>query len=438
MKISIIGTGYVGLVTGTCFAERGNEVICVDIDADKVLRMQTGELPIYEPGLEDLFTNNITQGRLSFTTDLADGIKNAEVIFLALPTPPDEDGSADLSYILDACENIAPLLRKYVVIVGKSTVPVGTAEKVRKAIAGITSVKFDVVSNPEFLKEGYAIEDFMNPDRVVIGSDSERAIGIMSHLYKPFINDENPLIIMDISSAEMTKYAANAFLATKISFMNEVANICEKVGADVDSVRQGIGSDQRIGYKFLYPGIGFGGSCFPKDVTALQRIANENDYEMEILRAVSTVNLKQKARIVYKIVRYFEDISSKHFAVWGLSFKPNTDDIREAPALEIITELLDQGAEVSVYDPEAMSNAKKYFEDRSGITFAEDKYSILKVADALIIATEWNEFVDADIDTINTEMKVSVVFDGRNIFELEDAEKFMYYESVGRRVIKNG
>jgi UDPglucose 6-dehydrogenase len=439
MKIAVIGTGYVGLVTGTCFAERGNTVICVDINKEKIALMQAGKVPIYEPGLKELFKHNIAAKRLSFTVDLAEGIEGAEVIFLALPTPPDEDGSADLSYILGAAADIAPLLKIYAVIVDKSTVPVGTAEKVAAVISKENpNAKFDVVSNPEFLKEGFAVDDFMNPDRVVIGTNTERAKNVMEHLYKPFITEENEFISVDVRSAEMTKYAANAFLATKISFMNEIANLCEKVGADVDAVRHGIGSDQRIGHKFLYPGIGYGGSCFPKDVQALQKTANEHDYEIEILRAVTTVNQKQKARIIQKILSYYnEDIRSKHFALWGLAFKPNTDDIREAPSLEIINDLITQGATVTAYDAEAIDNVKKYFGKKEGISYAENMYEALKNADALIVATEWNEFKDADIEKIKNSLMKKVIFDGRNIFELEEMQDFQHYEGIGRKVVNN-
>lgn len=435
MKIAVVGTGYVGLVTGTCFAERGNDVTCVDIDKDKVARMQAGQIPIYEPDLENMFTKNIAAKKLFFTDSLAQGIKDAEVIFLALPTPPEEDGSADLSYILKAAADIAPLINNYVVIVDKSTVPVGTAEQVKEVIAKGTDKKFDVVSNPEFLKEGFAVEDFMNPDRVVIGAETSEAADIMTKLYKPFINDENELISMDIRSAEMTKYAANAFLATKITFMNEIANLCEKLGADVDAVRHGIGSDQRIGHKFLFPGIGYGGSCFPKDVQALQRTANENEYEIEILRAVMDVNERQKVRLVHKALHYFGNLNGKHFALWGLAFKANTDDVREAPALHMIQELLNHGATVTAYDPEATENVKLHFGNKEGLNFVNDKYDALRNADALIIATEWNEFIDADIKKIKNGLKNTVVFDGRNIFELDLMQGFKRYESIGRKTV---
>ena len=433
MKIAVIGTGYVGLVTGTCFAERGNTVVCVDIDEAKVKKMQAGTVPIYEPGLEVLFEQNIKANRLSFTTDLRDGLNGAEVVFLALPTPPGEDGSADLSYILKASADIAPLLKEYVVIVDKSTVPVGTADKVHAVISQNTAVPFDVVSNPEFLKEGYAVDDFMNPDRVVIGAPSERAKKVMDTLYEPFITDDNAMIHMDVRSAEMTKYAANSFLATKISFMNEIANLCERVGADVDAVRHGIGSDSRIGHKFLYPGIGYGGSCFPKDVQALQKIANEQDYELEILRAVEIVNAKQKTVLVRKMMAHFADLRGKHIALWGLAFKANTDDIREAPALQMIDELLDKGATVSAYDPEATANVKRVMGKRDGLNFAQTKEEALKNADCLVVATEWNEFVDADMSDVLKELNQPVVFDGRNIYDQKTMKKRgATYISIGR------
>ncbi|TAE43560.1 MAG: UDP-glucose/GDP-mannose dehydrogenase family protein, partial [Cytophagales bacterium] len=373
MKIAVIGTGYVGLVTGTCFAETGNNVTCVDIDVNKINKLSQGTITIFEPGLEILFERNLKQGNLKFTTNLKEGIKDAEIIFLALPTPPGEDGSADLKYILKVADDLGHILEKYAVIVDKSTVPVGTSEKVHASIAKNIKVAFDVVSNPEFLREGVAVEDFMKPDRVVIGTSSEKAKKVMEKLYSPFIRQGNPLIFMDERSAEMTKYAANSFLATKITFMNEIANLCEKVGADVDKVRKGIGTDTRIGNRFLFAGIGYGGSCFPKDVQALAKTAQENEYNFEILEAVMNVNQKQKTKLLPAIQFYFKnDLKDKKFAVWGLAFKPNTDDIREAPALENIHTLLEQGAKISVYDPEAIENVKEILGDK--IQYAESPY----------------------------------------------------------------
>lgn len=429
MKIGVLGTGYVGLVTGTCFAEHGNEVTCVDIDKSKVEQMNKGKVPIYEPGLEEMFLKNIKAGRLSFTDNLAQGVKDADVIFLALPTPPGEDGSADLSYILKAASDLAPLIDNYTVIVDKSTVPVGTADKVRDAIQKGTKKDFDVVSNPEFLKEGFAIDDFMHPDRIVIGADTTKALDVMRKLYEEFIVDRTQFIEMDIRSAEMTKYAANSFLAAKISFINEIANLCEQVGADIDSVREGMGSDSRIGHKFLYPGIGYGGSCFPKDVQALVKTADDNGVDLSILKSVERANYRQKTIILKKIKDYFGNISGKKIAVWGLAFKPNTDDIREAPALEIISALLEQGAVISAYDPEAIENSKKHFSDDDSITFTNDKYEALSGVDALVIATEWSEFHTADL----TKLKDLAVFDGRNIFNPKNVQNnFKYYTSIGR------
>lgn len=438
MKITVIGTGYVGLVTGTCFAEMGNTVSCVDIDVAKVRRMKSGKIPIYEPGLEELFKKNIASGRLHFTTDLNEGIKDAEVLFLALPTPPAEDGSADLKYVLGVAEDLSKLLSQYVVIVDKSTVPVGTADKVRKVIAEYCKVEFDVVSNPEFLREGLAVADFMNPDRIVIGSSSSRAKKVMSSLYEPLTAGGSEFVVMDEKSAEMTKYAANAFLATKISFMNEIANLCELIGADVDNVRQGIGSDTRIGHKFLFPGIGYGGSCFPKDVQALHHTAQENNYDFKILSAVSDVNSYQKVHIVNKIKQYYKNnISGKTFALWGLAFKAETDDIREAPALQIASVLIREGAKVVAYDPEATENTKIYFSDENGITYADSMYEALDNVDALIIATEWNEFKNPDFSLMKDKLVQPVIFDGRNLFDLDFIEgRGFYYSSIGRKEIR--
>lgn len=432
MKIAVVGTGYVGLVTGTCFAETGNDVICVDIDQRKVSKLSNGEITIYEPGLEKLFLRNLKEGRLNFTTDLAAGIKDAAIIFLALPTPPGEDGSADLKYILGVSKQLGHLLTDYKVIVDKSTVPVGTAEKVQAAIAENFKGDFDVVSNPEFLREGVAVEDFMKPDRVVVGTRSDRAKAVMTELYGPFVRSGNPVIFMDERSAELTKYAANSFLATKISFMNEIAQLCERLNADVDMVRRGVGSDDRIGKRFLFPGIGYGGSCFPKDVQALVKSSIEVDYNFQILNAVMDVNEKQKKHLVPKIMKYFNnDIKGKHFGIWGLAFKPNTDDIREAPALYIIEELLNAGATVTAFDPEAMPNVKELLGDT--INFAERQYEALENADALIIATEWNEFRTPDFIKIVQALNNKAIFDGRNLFDVQALKALgFHYESIGR------
>ncbi len=441
MKIAVVGTGYVGLVTGTCFAETGNTVTCVDIDKTKVDKLSSGEITIYEPGLEKLFLRNQKEGRLKFTQSLSDAIADAQIIFLALPTPPGADGSADLKYILGVADDIGKLLKPsdYKVIIDKSTVPVGTAEKVKQAIinsgGGNISGAFDVVSNPEFLREGVAVDDFMKPDRVVIGTTSERAIKIMNDLYAPFVRQGNPIIFMDESSAELTKYAANAFLAVKISFMNEIAQLCERLGADVDMVRKGIGSDERIGKRFLFPGIGYGGSCFPKDVQALAKSADEVNYDFKILDAVMEVNEKQKLHLIPKIISFFNnDIAGKHFAIWGLSFKPNTDDVREAPAFYMIDALLAAGATVCAFDPEGMENTKLTYADK--INYAANQYDALTNADALIIATEWNEFRTPDFEIINNTLKNKVIFDGRNLFEPLQMEKEGYhYESIGRKAV---
>lgn len=432
-KIAVIGTGYVGLVTGTCFAETGNQVICVDIDTAKVERMRNGEIPIYEPHLDVLFERNIKANRLSFTTDLDEGIRDAEIIFLALPTPPGEDGSADLRYILGVADELGKRIKNYKVIVDKSTVPVGTADKVHAAIAKNATVDFDVVSNPEFLREGFAVDDFMKPDRVVIGTSSERAEKIMEQLYKPFVRQGNPIIFMDEKSAELTKYAANSFLATKITFMNEVANFCELVGADIDKVRIGIGSDERIGKRFLFPGIGYGGSCFPKDVQALVKSGTENNFSFEILKAVMHVNEAQKTILFPRINNFFRgNLKGKKIAVWGLAFKPDTDDIREAPALYMIDELLSAGAEVSAFDPEAMPNVKGVLGDK--ISYANDEYHALENADALLICTEWGIFRNPNFERIGNLLKDKVIFDGRNLFEINEINNLgFYYSSIGRK-----
>lgn len=442
MKIAVVGTGYVGLVTGTCFAETGNQVICVDIDKTKVDKLSNGVITIYEPGLEKIFKRNLKEGRLNFTTSLAEGIKDAKIIFLALPTPPGEDGSADLKYILGVAHDLGSLIDDddYKVIVDKSTVPVGTANKVKVAMEAsgklLAGKHFDIVSNPEFLREGVAVDDFMKPDRVVIGCSSEAAKKVMGELYGPFVRQGNPIIYMDEKSAELTKYAANAFLAVKITFMNEIARLCELLDADVDMVRKGIGSDDRIGRRFLFSGIGYGGSCFPKDVQALVKAASEVNYEFEILEAVMRVNEEQKTYLIPKIKAYFGgDVAGKHFALWGLAFKPNTDDIREAPALYIIDALLKAGATVSAFDPEAMANVKAV--KGEVIKYAENQYDALQGADALIIATEWSEFRTPDFDKINSILKNKIIFDGRNLFELEQMVQLGYhYVSIGRKAVK--
>ncbi len=432
MNISIIGTGYVGLVTGTCFAETGNHVICVDIDKAKVEAMQNGKMPIYEPDLDTLFERNLKAKRLTFTTRLKEAVDKTDIIFLALPTPPNEDGSADLSYILKVSDDLGKIMTSYKIIVDKSTVPVGTSDKVRAAIAANSKVEFDVVSNPEFLREGFAVDDFMKPDRVVIGTSSPRARKLMEDLYKPFVRQGNPVYIMDERSAELTKYAANSFLATKISFMNEIANICELMGADVDAVRIGIGADQRIGKRFLFPGIGYGGSCFPKDVKALVQSSDEYKYDFKILKSVMQVNETQKQVLIAKLKGHFKNLSGLKIALWGLAFKPDTDDIREAPALVIIDELLKHGAQVSAYDPAAMENVSRIYGSR--IYFASNEYEAVQDADALVIATEWSEFRTPDFNEIKKRMTNPVIFDGRNLYAVEQMQQegFTYY-SIGRK-----
>ena len=435
-KIAVVGTGYVGLVTGTCFAETGNHVTCIDIDEEKVNRMKGGKVPIYEPNLETYFERNIAAGRLSFTTSLEEGIKDAEIIFLALPTPPGEDGSADLSYILGVADELGKLIQEFKVIVDKSTVPVGTAEKVEAAIKKNTTQEFAVVSNPEFLREGFAVSDFMKPDRVVLGTTNERAKQIMEKLYKPFVRQGNPIYFMDEKSAELTKYAANSFLATKITFMNEVANFCELVGADIDKVRVGIGSDTRIGKRFLFPGIGYGGSCFPKDVQALVKSGNDVGYNFEILNSVININQNQKTILFPKIKNYFKgSLEGKRIAVWGLAFKPDTDDIREAPSLYLIEKLLEEGATICAFDPEAMGNVKSVLGDR--IEYAADEYAVLSNCDALLICTEWSIFRNPDFEKIKGRLNDLVIFDGRNLFDPEEMNnKGFYYSSIGRKLIE--
>lgn len=445
MKVTIIGTGYVGLVTGTCLAQTGNEVVCVDVNKNKVSRMQQGEVPIYEPHLNSLFERNIKANRLHFTTSLEEGLDHGQFIFLALPTPEDEDGSADLSYVLGVAKEIGQKIIDYKVIIDKSTVPVGTAKKVRETIAQYTNIEFDVVSNPEFLREGFAVDDFLKPERIVVGSSSPRAIDLMKKLYKPFVRSGNPIIVMDEESAELTKYAANSFLATKITFMNEVANYCEKVGADVDKVRIGMGTDSRIGKRFLFPGIGYGGSCFPKDVKALQYSAKKSGYDFKILDAVIQVNQKQKLALLPKIEAYFElqrqvstteesALKGKHIAIWGLAFKPETDDIREAPSLVMIQVLLDKGvSKITAFDPEAMSNVQNKLVDESRVYYADSMYDALQDADALVICTEWSMFRTPNFKKLKEVLKNQVIFDGRNLYELQEMknEGIAYY-CIGR------
>jgi UDPglucose 6-dehydrogenase len=435
MKIAVVGTGYVGLVSGTCFAETGNDVICVDIDETKVNEMRGGKIPIYEPHLDALFERNIKAGRLTFTTNLEEAIEEAPLIFLALPTPPGEDGSADLSYVLGVARQLGKIIKNYKVIIDKSTVPVGTADKVHAAVAENAQVDFDVVSNPEFLREGFAVDDFMKPDRVVIGCSSARAEKLMNELYKPFVRQGNPVIFMDEKSAELTKYAANSFLATKITFMNEVANFCELVGADVDKVRRGMGTDSRIGSRFLFPGIGYGGSCFPKDVQALHRSGQAEDYEFGILTSVMAANELQKTVLFDPIRDYFGgDLKGKRIALWGLAFKPETDDIREAPALYMIDRLVEAGAEVVAFDPEAMDNIKGRIGDK--IEYTENHMDALDNADALLICTEWQVFRNPDLNDVKKRLNAPVVFDGRNLYELESMKALnFYYKSIGRSTV---
>lgn len=437
MKIAVIGTGYVGSVSGTCFAETGNEVICVDIDAEKVAKLNEGILPIFEPGLELLLERNLNDGRLKFTTDLASAVHSSDIIFLALPTPPGEDGSADLSYVVNVAHQIGTIIEDYKVIVNKSTVPVGTGAMVKETIASHTDVEFDVVSNPEFLREGVAVQDFLKPDRVVIGCDSPRAEKTMRKLYEPFVRQGNPIFVMDIPSAELTKYAANSYLATRISFMNEIANICEKVGANADQVRIGIGSDSRIGKRFLFPGIGYGGSCFPKDVSALHQTAKQNEYDFRILDSVMAVNKTQREIFTEKVMNYYNgNVEGQTFGVWGLSFKPNTDDIRDAPSIDVIKTLLDKGAKIKAFDPEAMENVKAIFGDQ--VEFVEDQYDALIDVEALLIFTEWNTFRTPDFQKMRQLMSAAVIFDGRNLYKLESmVEQGFYYNSIGRHTIDN-
>jgi UDPglucose 6-dehydrogenase len=435
MKIAVIGTGYVGLVTGTCLAENGNEVLCVDIDKNKVEKMKAGVVPIYEPHLDVLFERNIEAGRLNFTTDLKEGLDFGEVIFLALPTPEDEDGSADLKYVLGVAKEIGEYITTYKVIVDKSTVPVGTADLVHSTIAKACQTDFDVVSNPEFLREGFAVDDFLKPERIVIGSSSDRATEVMKRLYQPFVRSGNPIIIMDEKSAELTKYASNSFLATKITFMNEIANYCQKVGADVDKVRIGMGTDSRIGKRFLFPGIGYGGSCFPKNVKALHKSGKDIDFNFKILESVVEVNEQQKTILFPEISSFFDgDLKGKTIAIWGLAFKPETDDIREAPALYMIDKLLEAGAKVNTFDPEAMGNVKEKYGDKIG--FGKDMYEVTKGADALLICTEWSIFRTPNYEALKTNLNKPVIFDGRNLYPtVELAKEGIHYISVGRQKV---
>ena len=432
MRISVIGSGYVGLVAGTCFADSGNDVTCVDIDAKKIDNLKLGKLPIYEPGLEEMVAKNVREQRLSFSTDLAASVGEAAVVFIAVGTPEGETGDADLQYVLSAARDIGKAIKRYTVIVDKSTVPVGTADKVREAVASQTQVPFDVVSNPEFLKEGAALDDFLKPDRIVIGADSDRATEIMGELYAPFVRTEHPIIFMDTRSAELTKYAANAMLATRISFMNDVAAICEKVGADVDMVRKGMGADKRIGYPFLFPGVGYGGSCFPKDVKALVATAREYGIELDLLRAVERTNERQKKLLVQKAVKHFGDLNGRTFGVWGLAFKPKTDDMREAPAIEVIEGLIGKGAKVRAFDPVATQAARRVFGDR--IHFCEHPYEVLDGADALFVVTEWNEFRHPDFAKVKARLKSPVIFDGRNVYPPERMRSLGFtYFGIGRK-----
>ena len=443
MDLAVIGTGYVGLVTGTCFAETGNNVICVDVDLKKLEKLKKGNIPIYEPGLQAIFERNIRDKRLSFTSDLAKGVSNAEVIFLCLPTPQGGDGSADLKYVLGVADELGKLFKKepelgFKIIVDKSTVPVGTSDKVRAAIKKHSpDFDFEVASNPEFLREGMAVEDFMKPERVIVGTSNEKAKKILDQLYEPFVRSGNPVYFMDEKSAEMTKYAANSFLAAKISFMNEIANLCELTGAEVDKVRVGIGSDSRIGKRFLFPGVGYGGSCFPKDVIALINTANENDYDFKILKSVVEVNRKQVELFFNKILNHYNgNIKGKHFGMWGLAFKPNTDDVREAPALALIKKVVDAGAKIRAFDPEAIETTKAQIGKM--IEYSNSSYDAIKNSDALIIVTEWNEFRNPDLEKVRSLLKEPVIFDGRNLYDLETMrqKKFTYY-SVGREIINN-
>lgn len=443
MNIAVIGTGYVGLVTGTCFAETGNNVVCVDINEEKISKMQQGIVPIYEPGLNVLFERNIKESRLLFTTDLNGAVRNSEILFFCLPTPQEGDGSANLKYVLSVAEKLGKLFKAepdlgFKIIVNKSTVPVGTSDRVRQAVKKYSpDFKFDVASNPEFLREGVAVDDFMKPERVVVGTSNDKTKKVLERLYEPFVRSGNPIYFVDEHSAEMTKYAANSFLATKISFMNEIANLCELTGANVDYVRMAIGSDSRIGKRFLFPGVGFGGSCFPKDVRALVNTAGENNYEFKILKSVISVNNNQIDLFLQKISNYFgDDLANKHFGMWGLAFKPNTDDVRDAPALVLIRKLLDKGASVAAYDPEAIETTKAAIGEK--ITYSNRAYDVLLNADALLILTEWNEFRSPDFDKIRNSLKQPLIFDGRNLYDPDKMKGMNFtYFSVGRMPVNN-
>ena len=440
MKISVVGTGYVGLVSGTCFAETGVNVVCVDIDQRKIDLLNSGKIPIYEPGLEDIYNRNVEKGRLTFSTNLEASLKDADAVFIAVGTPPDEDGSADLKYVIGVAREIGKIMDHYLVVVTKSTVPVGTSRKVEEAInkeleKRKKDIPFDVASNPEFLKEGSAVQDFLKPDRIVVGIESKRAEKVMKRLYKPFLLNGHPILFMDITSSEMTKYAANSMLATKISFINDIANLCELVGADVDAVRKGIGSDPRIGHKFIYPGAGYGGSCFPKDVQALVRTADENGYSLEILKAVESVNNRQKSVLYDKLLKHFKgDLQNKRIALWGLAFKPKTDDMREAPSLVLIEKLLNAGANIVAYDPVAMEESRRILGDR--IKYANDEYEACLDADALVLVTEWPEFRIPNFKVLERLLKNKLIFDGRNIYDPDElAEIGFQYYGIGRKVI---
>ncbi len=436
MKITVIGTGYVGLVAGTCFADTGNEVVCADVNEEKIARLNDGIIPIYEPGLSDMVKRNVKEDRLFFSTDIKDAIERSEIIFIAVGTPADEDGSADLKHVLSVARDIGTYMNGYKVVVDKSTVPVGTAEKVEAEIRRYTDQKFAVVSNPEFLKEGAAIDDFLRPDRVVIGTEDERAADMMRSLYQPFVRSGKPILLMDRRSAELTKYAANALLATKISFINDVANLCDILGADVEMVRKGIGTDSRIGPRFIYPGTGYGGSCFPKDVQAIIKTAQDNGYDLEIVKSVEKVNRRQKTILFDKILNYFDnEIEGKTFAMWGLAFKPKTDDMREAPAIDMINSLTSRGALVRAHDPEALGEAKRIFGDKleKGLSLFEKRYDALTDADGLIVMTEWNAFREPDFHLIKETLKVPAIFDGRNLYDpLRLKNLNIDYFSIGR------
>ncbi|HSN91524.1 MAG TPA: UDP-glucose/GDP-mannose dehydrogenase family protein [Anaeromyxobacteraceae bacterium] len=432
MKIAVVGTGYVGLVTGTCFAESGHHVTCVDVDAAKIATLHAGGIPIYEPGLEELVRRNVREGRLAFTTSTAEAMRDTDVAFIAVGTPPNETGEADLQYVLAAAEQVGRALTRYTVVVNKSTVPVGSAEKVADLLRGVAAHPFDVVSNPEFLKEGAAIEDFMRPDRVVVGVDSDRARGVMAELYAPFVRAEQPILFMDLRSAELTKYAANAMLATRISFMNEIAALCDRLGADVDQVRRGVGSDRRIGHPFLFPGVGFGGSCFPKDVRAVMTMARQIGLDFDLLRSVERVNERQKRALVEKALKHFGSLAGRTFGVWGLAFKPRTDDMREAPSLTVVEGLVGGGAKVKAHDPVAREVAARLFQGR--VELCQEPYAAAEGADGLFLVTEWNEFRNPDLERLRRIMRTPVLFDGRNVWDAQKVRAAGFtYHGIGRR-----